>query len=372
MDVDVRQKGNRFDLKVAGADIFFEVANHDCPPDVSADFAVWAALPFAMRRGEKLHVRGRVDPVSLANAHELSRIWSMWVPEAYTPIEVTADEVAVTPAAPSEDGVLLFSGGVDSTFALLENLEAARLTSVLTVHGLDYSHDDTDAINALLGKTQPLLDRHGLNRIVVRTNIGPTMRQPGLTHGFMLATCLFLFNGGFRQGHIAADITPPQDFLTFPWGTNHITNDLFAASHYGMRTLGQKTSRIRKLDALREDAVAMSAISFCAARKMRPHNCGVCSKCVRTKLMMIALTGSCPDIFLDTKITDKQIRQIDAHSNKSFRFEILQTARERGHLDKLGALEQHMQRGIRATRRRAATARVMKRIRHIGSKLLPF
>ncbi|MFK8250689.1 adenine nucleotide alpha hydrolase family protein [Ancylobacter terrae] len=374
MDVDVRQSGNRFDVEFDGRSIYFEVSGFDVPDPAPRDFAVWASLPFAMRRGGRLHIKGTVDPAVLENARKLARIWSMWLPETYSPVTISADAEAVPPPPASDGGVLLYSGGVDSTYALVRAMQGEGLAGVLTVHGMDYGHRDEAAIAALLEKTQPLLDRYTLPRFVVRTDLGRQARQLGLTHAFVLSSCLFLLSSSFGRGHIAADITPEQDFLAFPWGTNHITNPLFAGSHFRLETLSLDVSRIHKLDLLRDDPVALKAISFCGVKAMRPHNCGECAKCMRNKTMFVALSGDCPDIFLKPGVTEARIRKLDVASNVAFKHyaEILEVARERGFLDRLPGLEAHVAAGIAARRRRAARARIAQKVKLYASKYLKF
>lgn len=370
MDVEVNQSRNRFDLKFSDSSIFFEVIGYDLATLPTVDFAVWTMLPFAMRRGENLHIRGPVDPTVMRNARHLVRIWSMWLPEMFSPIVVSADAEVVPPPPESDGGLLLYSGGVDSTYALVRAMQGAGLSSVLTVHGMDYDHRNDEAVAALLGKTQPLLDRYSLPRIVVRTDVGPQVRQLGLTHAFVLSSCLFLLSRSFARGHIAADITAEQDFLAFPWGTNHITNPLFAGTHFRMDTLSQDVTRIHKLDFLRHDDVALRAVSFCAVKAMRPHNCGECAKCMRNKTMFVALSGECPDIFLKPGITEQRLRKLDVFSNGAFKHyaEIVEVARERGFLDRLPGLEQRVAASIAARRRRLRLAKIVGQARGLMSK----
>lgn len=376
LHVTVKHTANRFDVSVGARQLFFEVLGLDGFVAPQPDFAVWGALPFAMRQGARLKLHFAVDPVVLANARELARLWAMWLPEVYAPIEIDADEESVPPPPAASDSVMLFSGGVDSTYALLRQLEnddpSRPLTRILTVHGMNYNHASDSALNELFDKTAALIDRHRLARLVIRTDLGAQMGRLGMTHAFLLASSLFLVNRSFSRGFIAADITNAQDFLAFPWGTNHISNELFAGTHFRMETLSRDATRIRKLDYLRRDPVAMSAISFCGNRRTQPANCGVCLKCLRTKTMFLALDGTCPDIFLVPGVTAKQIRRIDVSSDAAFKhyFEILEVARRNNTVASLPGIEEKLQTGIAARRRKYAFKRAVEQIRHAANKYL--
>lgn len=372
--VTVKQTANRFDVSIGERQLYFEVLGLEGFLAPQPDFAIWAALPFAMREGARLKLHFPVDPAALRNARELARLWAMWLPEVYAPIEIEADQEATPPPSSTNDSVMLFSGGVDSTYALLRQMEhddAERpLTHVLTVHGMNYNHASDTSLNELFDKTATLIDRLGLRRLVVRTDLGAQMGRLGMTHAFLLASSLFLVNRSFSRGFIAADITNAQDFLAFPWGTNHITNDLFAGSHFRMETLSQDATRIWKLDYLRRNPLAMDAISFCGNRRVQPANCGVCSKCLRTKTMFLALDGTCPEIFLVPGVTAKQIRQLDVSSNAAFKhyFEVLEIARRNRTISTLPGLEEKLQNGIESRRRRYVFRRALDQLRHVANK----
>lgn len=365
MDVDIARDRNKFEVRYGGGAIYLEASGFDPAPDTPADFALWLMLPLAMRAGGRLHIRASVDPVSLSNARALVRIWTMWLPEVYRPIEVSAENERTAASSPAASAsVLLFSGGVDSTYALLSEKDSKTITHALTVHGLDYSDNDDELFRKLREKTRPLLQRYSVTPLSIRTNAGRQVRQLGLTHGFVLASCLFLCAGRFASGLLAADITPAQDMMAFPWGTNHVTNGFYASSQFRMETVSQHATRIQKLAHILGDATALHAVSFCSVKKMRPDNCGVCPKCLRTKAMLLALMGSVPDIFLDRRVTAEHVRKLDVSSPAAYKhyFEILEVARARGFLDRIPGLERHVAESLAARRRRALIAKRLQKV----------
>ena len=70
--------------------------------------------------------------------------------------------------------------------------------------------------------------------------------------------------------------------------------------------------------------------------------------------MLLALTGSCPDIFLDNGLSAAQIAQLEVGSNEAYKHyaEIVRAARERGFTDRIPGLERRIEQAIGARRRR--------------------
>ncbi|HEX2841518.1 hypothetical protein [Hyphomicrobium sp.] len=369
MKVEVVRDRNGFEVRYGADPVSFEVSGIEVASAIPADFSLWLMLPLAMRQGANLEIDAPVDPIALENARGLARVWAMWVPELYRPIEIHAPVAKVSNSSDQRGSVLLFSGGVDSTYALISEKERANLTHGLTVQGLDYKSDDSRQFQDLLHKTRALLDENGIHHISVKTNAGRHVRQLGMTHAFVLASCLFLCSGRFSRGVLAADLTLAQDMMVFPWGTNHVTNAYFAGSEFRMDTVSQGVSRIRKLECILGDKTALHAISFCGIKRFRPHNCGICPKCLRTKIMLLALTGECPDIFSDRTISASQVRKLDVASRAAYKHyaEIISVARERGFLDRIPGLEQHVAASLDVKRRKAVLRQFFQKILQIPS-----
>src|SRR5688500_11748128 len=86
-----------------------------------ADFALIAVLPYFMNRGMDVRVLGNVARSLIEAAEECNDVWSLWRPDLFKKIRIAASNVVADHAPIGRDAVLAFSGGVDSTFALLAN-----------------------------------------------------------------------------------------------------------------------------------------------------------------------------------------------------------------------------------------------------------
>lgn len=339
---------NRIELNTDSISIYLETTGFDIE-HVSDDLAVWMFLPIAMKCGKNLHIKGTIDPVVARNAEKLSYIWAMWVPGLYSPIKVTANHCMPTaPVQERASEVILFSGGIDSTHAMIKRGKAGNGNLAVTVHGMDYKARDDARFESLMAKGLPLIQDLAYESASVKTNAAEYVAPLSYSHGFLLASILFLFSGHFKKGVIASDCTWEQDMLISPWGSNHVTNEYFASENFKLETAEANLSRIQKISAISAHPVALNSVSFCKNYKSRPDNCGQCTKCIRTKTMFIAELGSCPPIFHVTELTEEQVASItlEKKSDFMFFFDVVLSARANGNLEKLAGLEIKVERYI--------------------------
>lgn len=301
-------------------DISITIEGESFPTPTTLNFALWISLPIAMSCGRKLHLNGKISERALQNARKLVEIWSTWIPSLFKKIEITANKSCnIISKLPREPDLMLYSGGLDSTFSLLKNyINLNKPVSLLTVHGMDYDVSDTERFSQLLKKTSPLTKKANGKHFISRSNAAEIMDKfgidGGIGHGFHLFGNLFLFEDCFEHGVIASDCSEYIDFLISPWGTNHITNDLFKSERFNIKTLDSNIDRAEKtgeLTKLKHADIALTSASFCKDRSSRPNNCGVCSKCVRTKAMFYTETGGIPNIFLNSSFESTDVRKID-------------------------------------------------------------
>ncbi len=366
--VEVERSDREYTVVFDQQRLTFKLHGPTTPPPSNDDFAIWCILPLAMRAGRNVEFKGPVSKTALANAQQLVDIWAMWVPEKYSPVTLSAKTYAANGQG-TDGAALLYSGGVDATFALVSEKRAHDIRLAVTVHGLDYDAVKQKPFDGLRARTRPLLAKYRVEQVIVETNAGKIIGDLGLTHAFVLASCLFLAATAQSKGLLAADLTPAQEMMVFPWGTNHVTNRLFASDDFTMHTVSSDFDRIRKLEILLEDDTALAALSCCGDKKRRPDNCGVCPKCMRTKSMFLAVSGEVPPIFLDNTVTSAQIQQLDVSSNAAYKHysQIVRTARQRGHLDALPGLEDHVEKSVRAQRQGYVRNSIVRRIsRSIG------
>jgi hypothetical protein len=168
---------------------------------------------------------------------------------------------------------------------------------------------------------------------------------------------------------IAPDYTWEQDMVVHPWGTNHVTNQYFSGSDFKLVTASSAASRTEKVARIASHATALSSVTFCSSKKNRPHNCGICSKCIRTKCMLLANSIPLPDIFLNRELLDRNLQVIDLNDPKEYAFfaDLYIKAKDNGTLDRIPGLRRLFQKWKAGEKRRAQFDRFMKKVK----KLLP-
>src|ERR1700752_5015694 len=108
-----------------------------------ADFALIAVLPYFMNRGTDVRVLGNVTRSLIEAAEECIDVWSLWRPDIFRRIRLAASSLVPDYAPVGRDAVLTFSGGVDSTFALVANKKglleyrSRDVRAGVMIHGFD-------------------------------------------------------------------------------------------------------------------------------------------------------------------------------------------------------------------------------------------
>ena len=361
-------------LSIRGREMFFETSEWVNP---SCDFAIWAALPIAMRYGGTLQINGSTSTLARRNAEDLSVIWSTWMPKLFRPVVVRSEGYIETAEVncEAENALMLYSGGVDSTYALRRFVDEGNAPpDLLTIHGMDYRRTDHERFQKLQERTALFRQKHAGKSIEVRSNAASVMRRFGVSssigHGFQLFSTLFLFDCTYKTGLIAADFNFKQDYLTIPWGTNSLTNPLFVGSRMKIQTLANDVTRGEKLKSLYSDSIALRTLSFCKNYSVRPDNCGTCSKCVRTKAMFHAAGLDIPDIFLigGFDVADLKFLDLSKPIEVAFCTDVLKLARASGRESDFDAISAQLFSMKKKTKLASLSSKIQAYLRGIKAK----
>jgi len=322
IDVKISQSGSQVTLDGGGDDVITAITSHvdRLVLPGRADFAAWLFLPIAMRRGCPLHIEGTGSSTTIRNAEKLSRIWQAWVPGHFDKVRVSFSKVVEveTPEPGSGRDLCFYSGGLDSTYSILERCLSGAEQDLLTVHGMDYKLGDDTRFERFIEKTKRFAQLAGPERIIVRIDAYPVYNRHKvnlpdhhISHIFALAGAGFLHAKDHTRIRIAADATMAELLLTMPWGSNSLTNPLFDSGDRCLITDSDQLSRSEKTSLVLSSEEALASLTFCVDYKFRPENCGQCAKCQRTKLMFLARTGTVPEIFIDMDIPIDWLRALN-------------------------------------------------------------
>jgi hypothetical protein len=309
-----------FDLAYSNAPtrtVFYEVPADVAPRVDNFDGILCAVVLHAMQEHRDVRLRGPATRAALLNLGEFQLVWAGWRPAQYRPVSLEADTI-VPPTARASRSLAAFSGGVDSTFSVLRNNPQAApprypVDTVLLVHGFDVALGLGDALDELIARTAPVRDLTGTRLVVVRTN----SKELGLQKwqdscGAQLAGCLHLFSGAFTHALIAS--SDAYDELWLPWGTNPLTDHLLSGAQLEIVHDGAAFSRTDKLAFLAGVPAALRTLKVCWEGKDRARNCGVCEKCVRTQINLMAVGVVAPPCF-DRPLDPRVIRRLPIKSD---------------------------------------------------------
>jgi hypothetical protein len=273
------------------------------------DGFVQAILFFAMQSGQSIRAHGVMSRQVLINLRELQEFWCTLRPFDYQHVEIIPDEIVDYPRidAPAR-AIAAFSGGVDSTFTLLRhrvkqwsNASLPIDTALLVQHDPMISAGDH---SKLIDRVQPLIDDLGVSLKVLRTNLRQASTQKfNDSHGAQLSACLHNYSYQFDYAVLAS--TQPYQSMVIPWGSTPATDHLLSTPLMRVFHDGAAFSRTEKIIALARYSIARRTIQVCWHKQ--DENCGLCPKCLRTRLNFLAAGIEDPPCFpgkLDLALID--------------------------------------------------------------------
>ena len=250
------------------------------------------ALLWAMSRGEDLRFddSSALDPKLLIELANIQPILVQWIP-GLSRVEVSCRQEAV---ASRDTGVVAsFSGGVDSTHTL--QVHHREITHLLTINAFDTAAPG-ETFEHLKAKIEVTAHRLGKTLVPVETNARTLCDELGiswnLAHGPVL--CLVGACLGYRRLYVPSSYTY-RDLK--PWGSHPLLDPLWSTTSTQIVHDGADRSRSEKPEAIATDADLLIQLQVCWHSQVR--NCGRCSKCSRTLLVLNALgvqgaLSSCP------------------------------------------------------------------------------
>ncbi|WP_374402226.1 hypothetical protein [Niveibacterium sp.] len=284
--------------------IEFRVPSNGLPMRLhAAPFVLAAAVP-AMAAGEtRIASTLPLDPVLVEGIPSALAIIKHWCRDMSATWSLPTLECAVEAcvAAPRRATASFFSGGVDATFTLLRNHSllptgaAERIQYALTVFGLDLGYrsdrNDRPAYDQFVASAKPWLDSLGVRLVPVETNLRQLDPRPGFWgrafNGFALSALAQLFPDALEQVHIGTSGERLGESVQFPWGSHPVLHPYLSSSAVQGRSPYVEFSRLQRLAWIAKDARARAQLRVCFASRGGALNCGVCEKCVRTRLGLL-------------------------------------------------------------------------------------
>jgi hypothetical protein len=286
--------------------LFFEIqddANDDgCEPhEASVDAFLAACFPLAAVNGEaRVRIEGRPCPMLVEGLRTVHAWWESW---GGMPGDAPAIETLTQGRSQSSTGArraaCCLSGGVDGLHMLMRNRriyrkdDPAYIRDALLIHGFDIGKRARDAerqrFRMATERLQPLAAETGVRLIPCRTNLRHLPTKPDFwTHRQNVAALAAV-------GH-AATVGPRFLFIAgayhlsnpVPMGSHPAVDGLFSSQRLTLIHEGARFSRVDKVRELATWPAALETLRVCPANVGNQANCGVCEKCLGTRLELLA------------------------------------------------------------------------------------
>ena len=200
-------------------------------------------------------------------------------------------EVGRNPDEPSK-AIAALSGGLDSTFtAVRHGLGLAGeatipIAAIVMVHGFDAPLDRPDQFDAMRRRAEPTIKLVGAPFFIVRTNSKLNSRTwPQSAIPLTVAALSHL-------GHMApiAMVSSGAPYGIPRFSVSHPTAVEALSSGDWLRVVtdGSGFERAEKVEILSQYPAVLPSIKVCWAGDDPGKNCGVCEKCVMTRLNFLA------------------------------------------------------------------------------------
>lgn len=290
------------DMLVSQDELWFQFPLSITPPEsTDCDSYLLAMVMDAMREGRKLVVKGTVSQALLSNLTEFQGAWHKWLPNLYNQVDMEVD-VARTGEEPLQGAVCAFSGGVDGTFTVWRHSQkrvgyrSQDIKLCILVHGFDIPLEEIKAFeNAYLRANATLADVN-LQALPVRTNFKEISRS-NWEHAFAAALVAALSNCKQIVGTGLVGSSEPYDHLVIPWGSTPITDHLLSSGPFKIMHDGATHSRTEKVSEIVEWQKGTENLRVCWEGDLKDRNCGICEKCLRTKMNFLAVGSQIPKCF---------------------------------------------------------------------------
>jgi hypothetical protein len=276
------------------------------PPDADdATGPLPLALLLAMRLGEDLEIRGRVDPSLLARTDDIQRYYLACAPGLLHRVEIRTAGSLLVEGAPSPLAAACLSRGVDSLYQAARRRSAAGpLDALVFVDRFEPIHD-----HQVRAKERELAREAaaviGLPLVVAEVPVREL--TDSLFDWEDAAGAGLAWAGHALAGGLGRLVIPAGDWIQTlaPCGLGPGIDPLFSSRRICFEAGDISESRMGKVTWLAAEHPALLPLLKVCYAANRPDNCGQCGKCMHTMACLRAAgaleqaTGFPPALDLD-------------------------------------------------------------------------
>lgn len=291
---------------------------------LNGDSLLAALLLPCMFRGERLVIEAPVSEQLLASVPKIQVLFYQWFKEVRE-IPVTASSMkSITP--PGSGLACYFSGGADSFYSLLKNMELpegdpGQISHLIFINGFDIKFkrkelcqrlrqhliQTADTVGKTYVETSTNLKAFGDKTVYWRFYYGSVLASISLALGSLFKTVIVPSSYGWHQQH--PDGSHPE--LDVLWSTEktRFIHD------------GCEATRVEKIvNQIDKSDLALEHLHVCWRNRNVFFNCGVCEKCLRTMISIYIGTGRTDLPIFSAPLTPEAVHQIAITNESSLMF----------------------------------------------------
>lgn len=290
-------------------------ANYDAP--ITADTSIINIplisnmLPLAWLTGADVHVK-TLDKNYVKAMNAIKHEFNMIFPRGRFKTKIIVDDL-VENQTQSKETALLFTGGIDSTYSMIDNIHLKPrliMFSGIQHYQLFSSYDERERF--VKETYSAFAKRQGFDINFIKTNIIGILNDNRIAHDFhrvlrgtnlwlglqfplvLLSLPAPLSIGRFNRLLISASVDPTHNYSLFPHSSQPRIDEKFAwadlkVTHHGYIHRFSKTGLIK--DFLKNNKLK---INVCNSPPSNHLNCSTCEKCYRT-IASLVLEGIDPN-----------------------------------------------------------------------------
>lgn len=298
-----------------------------------------ALLP-AMLDGRKIVVDPAlpVSPLLAKQLTLLQRIRRQWNPGLRL-IEIEAN-LQPAEAANADIVSTSFSGGVDSNYTLIRHADITHLYMTTTFDAGKQPADNVKKAR-MIGD---IAARNGRTPLFVETNARKVFEAGGMSWNFGFGNIMAgLFAGlGVRRHYLPSSYSYRD---LHPYGSHILTDPLWSTEATEILHDGLEALRSEKTEAIAAEPSMLDHLQVCW--RSGTENCGECSKCIRTRIVLDVLGREGP--FPDHRPTLSLLARLQPEdgSTAEFVWDLREFARRHDRSDLASVFDRQLRRYMR-------------------------
>ncbi|WP_377451923.1 hypothetical protein [Rhodococcoides fascians] len=244
-------------------------------------------LVAGMRKNWSIAFDSPVDSTALRGASAAQKVFLDWYPRRFRRVSVSA---ALSDTLSGGRGVgCFFSGGVDSFYSAIT--QSDRITHLIFVHGFDIAAGNEDLAGRALASARDAAAELGKPLIEVKTTLRSAFGDRlSLDWGYDFHGAALAHVGLALSGHLSTVLIPSSNsrWDQVIWGSHPDLDPLWSSGSVTVEHDALDEDRLGKIRRLATDETALQHLRVCWENRDGRFNCGVCVKCIRTKIGLAA------------------------------------------------------------------------------------